>query len=197
MERFSSSNCEFATAVARLSIARRKDQMRRNPWVLFHSLSFNGRLLNLNFKFELIILTSLVASLWTRLLLLLIRSQSWILLCSCVIYLKLIIPGFLCTSRNRTVSHVLTWCWTKCITLPHKCGYVVAVLHSRSLRGSGRLLWSRQRSLLGACIYLVWWLLRIHPLIVVFLLRNCGIWWLAISLYMLVRLLNYLRLLIR
>ena len=109
-EQFSSSNCEFATAVARLSIARRKDQMRRNPWVLLHSLSFNGRLLNLNFKFELIILTSLVASLWTRLLLLLIRGQSWILLCSCVIYLKLIIPGFLCTSWNRTVSHVLTRC---------------------------------------------------------------------------------------
>ena len=62
------------------------------------------------FKFELIILTSLVPSLWSRLLLLLIRSQSRILLCPCVINLELIIPSLLCPCRNRTVTHVLTRC---------------------------------------------------------------------------------------
>jgi hypothetical protein len=120
MEQFSSSNYEFAIAAARLSIVKRKGQMRRSPLRQFHSLSFDGHLLNLNFKFKLIILTCLVPSLRTRLLLLLlIRSQSSILLCPCVICLELIIPGLLCASRNRTVSHVLTRGSSKCIALPH------------------------------------------------------------------------------
>ena len=119
MEQFGSSNCEFATAVARLGIVRRKGQMRRSPSYQFHWPFFNGCLLNLNFKFELIILTSLVASLWTRLLLLLISSQSRILLCPCVICLELIIPGLLCPCGNRTVSHVLARCSSKCIALSH------------------------------------------------------------------------------